>query len=156
MFSKWISVVQSRYMKHWLFPHFWRAPDELDDALHLIQVVKERTGEYIKKNFKLDQIHLENMKGLNYVKSDISSLVKKYSETMEKLSVPTISIKNKCRNGVLIFFSVWDRGGCIYFVNSAYKRVTGFPLSLPTERSELVMYTVILKCFKINNNSCFV
>jgi hypothetical protein len=70
--------------------------------------VKDRTAEYIRKNFKLDPLHIENMRGLNHVKADISLLVKKYSDILEKLAVPTIS-----KNMFFYIFSFFSQCGIV-------------------------------------------
>ena len=61
-----------------------------------------------------------------------------------------LSVNDICRQKIDLC-AVFDRNGCVHYVNTAYKSLTGFGLPLPTGRFDYTFYSVNIRRFSIPN-----
>jgi PAS domain-containing protein len=85
---------------------------------------RAKTIEIIRERFNVE---VDWRMKTELVKSDIEATIQTYRKLLEPLASPTI---------------IYDRSGVIHYVNPAYRVLTGFSYTLPTERTEFAFFKV--------------
>lgn len=111
MLNKFISMIQNR------------ASDEEQFLIEGMVQIRESVSRTMTDKFKISNFN--SVQNLESLKTEIERLVQNYSKIFHTLAIPTI---------------LFDRTGVIYYVNNAYKALTGLNVNLPTDRSEFAFY----------------